>query len=128
MKWNQVVKSFVLALAVVAATSAFAGTNKGTLHLSEDAQINGQSVPAGTYQLRWEGTGSNVELSVMNGKQVVAKTPARVVEAKDAYSYDSTLVDRSGSSRQVKEVRFAGKKYALVVGSDHAEMGESSSK
>lgn len=128
MKWNQVAKSLVLALAVVAATSAFAGTNKGTLHLSESAQINGQSVAAGEYQLRWEGTGSNVELSVMKGKEVVTKVPARVVESKQAYSYDSTIVDRGGSAPQVKEVRFAGKKYALAIGTEKAEMGESSSK
>lgn len=128
MKWNRVAKSLVLALAVVTATSAFAGGSKGTLHLSEAAQINGQTVPAGTYQLRWEGTGSNVELSVLQGKQVVTKAQARVVESKQAYAYDSTLVDRTGSAAQVKEVRFGGKKFALVLGSDRAEMGEGSSK
>lgn len=128
MKWNQVAKSLVLALAVVAATSAFAGTNKGTLHLSEAAQINGQSVPAGTYQLRWEGTGSNVELSVLKGKDVVTKVPARVIESKQAYSYDATIVDRAASTPTVKEVRFAGKKYALTIGNERAEMGESASK
>lgn len=128
MKWNQVAKSLVLALAVVAATSAFAGTNKGTLHLSEAAQINGQSVAAGDYQLRWEGTGSIVEVSVMKGKEVVTKVPARVVESKQAYSYDSTVVDRASTTPTVKEVRFAGKKYALTLGAERAEMGESSSK
>jgi hypothetical protein len=126
MKWNQVAKSVVLALAVLLATSAFAGTNKGTLHLSEPAQVNGQSVPAGEYQLRWEGTGSNVEVSFMQGKKVVTKAPAKVVELKSAFGNDATVVDKSSATPTVTEVRFAGKKYALEIGgSEKAAMGES---
>ena len=126
MKWNHVAKSVVLALAVLVATSAFAGSNKGTLHLSEAAQVNGQSVPAGEYQLRWEGTGSNVEVSFMQGKKVVTKTTAKVVELKSAFGNDAAVVDRSSATPAVTEVRFAGKKYALEIsGAEKAAMGES---
>ncbi len=126
MKWNHVAKSVVLALAVLVATSAFAGTNKGSLHLSAAAQVNGQAVPAGDYQLRWEGTGSNVEVSVMQGKKVVTKSPAKVVELKDAFNRDATVMDKSAGTPAVTEVRFAGKKYALAIGgAEKAAMGES---
>jgi len=128
MKWNQAVKTLVLAVAVAATTSAFASSNKGTLHVSEAAQINGQSVAAGDYQLRWEGAGPNVQVSVMQGKKVVATVPAQLVEQKQAFSNDSTIVDRTSSTPAIKEVRFAGKKYALAIGAEKAEMGESSSK
>jgi hypothetical protein len=127
MKWNQTAKSVVLALAVVAATSAFA-SNKGTLHVQEAAQIGGQTVSAGEYQLRWEGAGPNVEVSVMQGKKVVAKVPAQLVEQKEAYTNDSAIVDRSSSTPSIKEVRFAGKKYSLAIGGEKAEMGEASSR
>jgi hypothetical protein len=127
MKSNHAVKSVVLALAVLLATSAFAGsTNKGSLHLTEAAQVNGQAVPAGDYQLRWEGTGSDVEVSFMQGKKVVTKAPAKVVELKDAFNHDATVVDKRSSTPTVTEVRFAGKKYALsLANSEKASMGES---
>jgi len=128
MKWNRVTTSLVLALAMLATTGAFAAGSSGSLHLSEAAQISGQALPAGEYKLRWEGTGSNVELSVMQGKKVVAKVPARLIESKDAYPYDSAVVDRASSTPAVKEVRFAGKKYALEIATEKAEMGESSSR
>lgn len=128
MKWNHVAKTMVLGLAVLLATSAFA-SNKGSLHVREAMQVNGQQLPAGEYQLRWEGTGPNVELSFMQGKKVVTKTSARVIELKDAPAYDTTVVNKSGGSPSVSEVRFAGKKYALSIGgAEKAEMGESSSK
>ncbi len=127
MKWNQVAKNVVLGLAVLLATSAFASNNKGSLHLSEAAQVNGQAVPAGDYQLRWEGTGANVEVSFMQGKKVVTKASAKVVDLKNAFSNDAAVVDHSGSTPALTEVRFAGKKFALALGeSEKAGMGDSS--
>ncbi len=128
MKWNSVARLLVLGLAVLLATGAFA-SNKGSMHLQESVQLNGQQVPAGDYQLRWDGTGSNVEVSVMQGKKLLTKTSARVVDLKSASDYDSTVVDRTGATPSVSEIRFAGKKYALAIGgNDKAEMSETSSK
>jgi len=124
MKWNHLSKSMVLGLAVLLASSAFA-SNKGSLDLQEEALVNGQKIPAGQYQLRWDGTGSDVELSFMQGKKVVAKTPAKVVERTQAASYDSAVVDHSDGNASVTEVRFAGKKYALHIGNgaEKAQLG-----
>ena len=126
MKSKLVAQSVVLALALVMTTSAFAGVNKGSLHLSEAAQVNGQAVPAGDYQLRWEGSGNNVEVSFMQGKKVVTKTSAKLVELNAVFNNDATVVDKTAGTPTVTEVRFAGKKYALALGAtEKAGMGES---
>lgn len=125
---NNVAKSVVLGLAVLLATSAFA-INKGSLHVQNPVEINGQQLAAGDYQLRWEGMGSNVEVSVMQGSKEVAKTPAKVIELNQAPSRDASVVDHSGGKASVSEVRFAGKKYALALGgAEKAEMGQSPSR
>ena len=121
MKLNNLAKSVVLGLATLLATSAFA-SNKATIHVQEAVQVNGQQLPAGDYQLRWDGTGSNVELSFMKGKKEVAKTTAKVVDLDEKQSYDSTVVDRSSGTPSVTQVRFAGKKYALVIGGEASAM------
>ncbi len=119
MNRNSLLKSLVLGLAVLLATSAFAG-NKGSLHVQEAVQINGQQLPAGDYQLRWDGTGSNVELSVLQGKKVITKTSAKMVELDHPSAYDAAVVDTT--SKTISQVRFAGKKYALAIGgSEKAE-------
>lgn len=128
MKLNCLAKSMVLGLALLMATGAFA-SNKGTLHVEESVQVNGQVLPAGNYQLRWEGTGANVELSFMQGKKEIAKTSAKVIELEKASDYDSAVLDHSSGKASVSEVRFAGKKTALSLGgSDRAAMGDSSTK
>ena len=105
MKLNNVAKTVVLGLAVLLASSAFA-SNKGTLQVREALEVNGQQLAPGEYQLRWDGTGANVEVSFMRGKKEVAKTTAKVIE-----------------------LRFAGKKFALAISAtEKAEMSGNSSK
>lgn len=126
MKLNNLAKSLVLGLAVFVATGAFA-SNKGSLHIQEAVEVNGQQIPAGDYQIRWEGTGANVEVSVMQGKKELAKTTAKEVELQQASSYNAAIVNRSNGKASVSEIRFAGKKTALEIGgSDRASMGDSS--
>ena len=127
MKLNNLAKFAVLGLAVLLATGAFAG-NKGTLSVQEAVQVNGQQLPAGEYQLRWEGSGSDVQLSFMQGKKEVAKTAAKVIDLEKAFPYDSAVIDRS-SGVSLSQVRFAGKKFALTIGGSEASaMSASSSK
>ncbi len=126
MKLNNLAKTLVLGLAVFVATGAFA-SNKGNLHIQEAVEVNGQQIPAGDYQIRWEGTGANVEVSVMQGKKELAKTTAKEVELQQASSYNAAIVNRSNGKASVSEIRFAGKETALEIGgSDRASMGDSS--
>jgi hypothetical protein len=128
MKLNNVAKTVVLGLAVLLATSAFA-SNKGSLQVREAVEVNGQQLAPGQYQVRWDGTGANVEVSFMQGKKEVAKTSARVVSLDQSSNYDSAVIDHASGKATVSEVRFAGKKFALAIGStDKAEMNGNSTK
>ncbi len=128
MKLTNLAKTVVLGLAVLLATSAFA-SNKGSLQVREAVEVNGQQLAPGAYQVRWEGTGSNVEVSFMQGKKEVAKTNAKLVTLDQSSNYDSAVVDHSGGKASVSEVRFAGKKVALAIGqSDKAAMNPSSTR
>jgi hypothetical protein len=128
MKLTHVAKTVVLGLAVLLATSAFA-SNKVTLRVQEPFEVNGQQLAAGEYQLRWDGTGSNVEVSFMQGKKEIAKTAAKVVPLDKAYGYDSAVLDHASGRATVSEVRFAGKKFELALGAtEKAEMTTGTSK
>jgi hypothetical protein len=125
---NRITKTVVLGLAVLLAASAFA-SNKGSLLVRESVEVNGQQLTPGEYQVRWNGTGSTVEISFMQGKKEVAKTTAQVVPLDKAYGSDSAVVDHSSGKTTFSELRFAGKKFALAIGStDKAEVSGNSAK
>ncbi|HTR24626.1 MAG TPA: hypothetical protein VMI10_11635 [Terriglobales bacterium] len=125
MKFNSLAKTLVLGLAVLLATGAFA-SNKSSVHFEQAVAINGQQVAAGNYTLRWEGSGSDVQLSVMQGKKEVAKTAAKLVELDRASSTDAVVLNNTSGTPSVQQFRFGGKKTAINLESgDRASMSGS---
>jgi hypothetical protein len=128
MKFATVSKSLVLGLAVLLASSAFAAT-KGTLQLSHPVTVNGTQLKAGEYKVEWDGTGSSVELSIKQGKNVVAKVPARVVDLSSASQSDAAVTRKNDDgSSTLAGLRFQGKKVALEIGEASDGMQAGSSK
>ncbi len=118
MKLSTMSKTMMLSLALLLATAAFAGdAHKGSVQFFGPVQLNGKQLPAGEYQVKWEGSGSNVEMSVLRNGKVLATAPAQLVELDQKPSADAALINNNtDGSRSVNEIRFAGKKYALAVG------------
>ena len=69
----------VYGLALLLATSVFAATNKGSMQLQDPVTVSGKQLRAGDYSVKWDGSGPNVELSILKGNKVVATTPARLL-------------------------------------------------
>ena len=128
MKFATVSKSLVVGLALTLASSAFAAS-KANLTLNNPTSINGTKLKAGDYKLEWDGTGPNVEVSIMQGKKVVTKVPAKLVDLDKAPSNDAALLKQNGDgSTSLAGARFQGKKYALELGEASEGMQAGSSK
>ena len=112
-------KSAILGVAVLLASTAFA-SNKGSMIVHEKVEVGGQELAPGEYQVRWSGTGSDVQVSFSQGKREVMKTAAKVVSLAENASSDSAIVDHENGKASISEVRFAGKKFALAIGPEKA--------
>ncbi len=130
MKFANVSKGVLLGLALLLATSAFAASNKGSMQLLDSVTVSGKQLPAGEYSVKWDGSGPNVELNILQGNKVVATTPARLIDLSQKPSGDSAIVQQNGDgSKSLTEIHFGGKKYALAIGNESASMdGSGSSK
>ena len=120
----------LLTLSLLLAASAIAGNaNKGTLKFDETVTVGGKQLPAGRYELEWAGNGSDVELSISNGKGAVAKVPARIIPQQKAQieSGYATSADQAGN-KALTEIFFGGKKYVLSIGEASAATATSSDK
>ena len=128
MKFATVTKSLVMGLVLLLAGSAFAAS-KATLSLNHDTTVNGTKLKAGDYKLQWDGSGPDVEVSIVQGKNVVAKVPAKLVDLNSNAANDAAVIkNNSDGTSTLAGVRFAGKKYALELGEAADGMQAGSSK
>lgn len=117
----------LLSGALVLAAGTFAGeTNKATLRLQEKVSVEGNQLAPGNYKLEWSGTGQDVQVNIIRGKETVATVPARLVEqparnAQDAYG---TSAEPDGS-KALTSVYVGGKTFALQF--DGAESAQHTS-
>jgi hypothetical protein len=81
--------------------------------------LNGTKLAAGDYKVQWDGNGPNVELSITQGKKVIAKVPAHMVDLDSPAQSDAAVVKNNGDgTKSLTEVRLSGKKFALAVGDE----------
>ncbi len=114
-------KSLLLGLALLLATSAFAA-NKGSLSVQEPLTINGTQLKPGDYKVEWDGNGPSVEVSITQGKKVIAKVPAHMVSLETPSPSDAAVVKSNGDgTKSLSEVRMSGKKFALALGEEAAK-------
>jgi len=114
MKLSTIFKGLLPAFALLLATSAFAAS-KGTFYVSEGVTVSGHELPAGEYQLRWEGTGPDVQVNILSleGK-LVTTVPAHLIELDRRGDNNAAVLNTNhDGTRLVQEIDFAGKKYAL---------------
>src|SRR2546430_843942 len=108
----------LLAFSLLLASAAIAGpSNKGTLKVGETVTVSGKHLPAGKYEVEWAGSGPEVELSISDGGETLAKVPAQIVPQKKAQPQSgyATSADQSGN-KALTEIFFGGKKYVLSIG------------
>ena len=128
MKFATVTKSLVMGLVLLLAGSAFAAS-KASLTLNHETTVNGTKLKAGDYKLQWDGSGPDVEVSIVQGKNVLAKVPAKLVDLNSNAANDAAVIkNNSDGTSTLAGVRFAGKKYALELGEAGDGMQAGSSK
>jgi hypothetical protein len=128
MKFTQVAKSLMMGLALLLASSAFAAT-KAELVLQGPTTVNGTKLKAGEYKLQWDGTGPNVEVSIMQGKNVIAKVPAKLLDLTKPSQNNAALVKTNDDGTStLAGARFEGKKFALDLSDSGDGMQAGSSK
>jgi hypothetical protein len=119
-------KMIVLSLALLLSTSLFAASS-GSLSVTQPVQLNGTELKPGSYKVTWEGTGPDVTVSVMKGKEVVAKVPAHVKDLPNNFNVDATVLRKNADGTStLNEIRFGGKKFALEFATETAAVGTKS--
>ncbi len=116
-------KMIVLSFALLLSTSLFAASS-GSLKLTQPVQLNGTQIKPGDYKVTWEGAGPEVTVSVLKGKEVVAKTSAHLKELTKNGDSDATVLQKNADgSTSLNGIRFGGKKVTLEFAEETAAAG-----
>ncbi len=97
--------------------SAFAGNgSKRSLHFYKNVTVEGKTLPVGDYKFEWSGTGPDVMVNILKGKETVASVSARIVSVNTSYKQDgySATAGKDGSS-SVTQIFFSGDKFDLQL-------------
>ena len=112
------VSSLLLGSSLLFSASAFAGnTIKKSLHLSESVTVEGTKLMPGDYKVEWSGSGPDVKVNILRGKETVATVAARIVPESASNIQDGyALQPGADGSQTLSEVFFTGEKYDLEIG------------
>lgn len=108
-------KALFLLLAIMVVTvAAVAADGAGKFVVRDQVQMNGKPLAAGEYKITWQGNGNKVDITVLKNNKPVATTTAKVTELEAPAPYDSVMLRTEGNNKNLTEIRFGGKKSAIV--------------
>ena len=109
----------LMLLAMSISLTAFAkDKNEGKFTLSSPAQMGTTQLQPGDYKVTWDGSGSEVQVKILQGNNVVATTSAKLVQKERPAPYSAvTLSTPTNGTATVNELSFDKRKESLVFGS-----------
>lgn len=101
-----VYKLLPAAILIVPLTLQAASKDSAKITFDQNVIVGGTQVPAGNYRIQWEGAGTSVKVSIIQGKNTIATVPATLVEGKTPYSSAIELKSDETNTRIVEGIEF----------------------
>jgi hypothetical protein len=117
------ISTTLLGASLFFAAGAFA-QEKSTLNLVEKVNIQGTELKPGRYEVKWEGSGPNVQVSISQGKNTLGTFPATVVARDTSIAgggYESKK--ETDGSKSIVAIYPNGKKIELEIAQSQAAGG-----
>jgi len=114
----------VMALALMLSLSALAKEQSQNVTLYHDATLNGATVPAGEYTVKYDVDGSNAQVKFMQGKKEVASATGQVKNLSKKAPSNQIVLDTDNNARNISEIDFGGKDTAITFASSATAVGK----
>jgi hypothetical protein len=111
--------SYCALILVLLSVPAFAAKNSKSVNFPEAVTVGSTQLPAGDYNVIWNGTGSNVQVTLVQksvSHPATATVTAKVMEEK--HDRDGYMVDSKGGRNTLESLTF--NKVSVVLSSSPA--------
>lgn len=93
-----------------------ANTTRKSLHLYEQVTVNGTQLSPGDYKVEWSGSGPDVKIDIMKGRDTIATASAQVVSQQESNNQDGyTLKPGKDGIQRLAQVFFTGERFDLNI-------------
>ena len=116
------VRYALLALALGIAVSAVAKSKTESITLRQDATLNGTTLPAGTYVVKYTVEGSTADVKFIQGKKEIASAQGQVKPVEKKVSLNQLILSSEG--RNIQEIDFGGSDTAITFGASGSAAGK----
>jgi len=118
------VRFTLLVLALTVSISAFARSKSENISLFQPVTVNGTTVPAGDYVVKYDIDGSNAQVKfTQNGKEI-ASANGQVKTLTQKPVRNQVVLSTAGDTRTISEIDFGGKDTAITFESATAAAGK----
>lgn len=111
-------KMLLLILLTLALALSTAANNSKTLSFRTEVTLNGSKLPTGFYEVSWISHSPEATVTFVKAGQPVVTTMGKWVNRDVKYDTDTVVyTNNPDGSHTLLEIRFAGRKQALVFAS-----------
>lgn len=114
----------LLVLALTLSISAFATSGSGRITLYHDATLNGTTLSAGDYVVKYDEDGANAQVKFLKGNKEVATASGQMKTLAKKAETNRVVLSTAGDARDISEIDFGGKTTAITFGSAGAAAGK----
>ena len=104
----------LLVFAVTMSLSAFAGSKSETISLLHDVQLNGTTIHAGEYTVKYDANGSTCLVKVIKDGKTVATANGEVKQLANKPERNQVVLDNTGGTPTVSEMDFSNTTTAIT--------------
>jgi len=107
----------VFIFAITMSICAFAGSKSETVKLYQPTQVNGKTLPAGEYTVKYNPNGSTAEVKFLRNGKEVATANGQVKQLTNAPDNNQVITNDGNGSSTISEIDFANTKTGVTFDS-----------
>ncbi|HYL62813.1 MAG TPA: hypothetical protein VE077_09340 [Candidatus Methylomirabilis sp.] len=108
--------AFLFVASLLLPVALLAGSmNKKSLHLFETVTVHGKTLSPGDYRVEWNGSGPNVKLDIVQGRDTLVTVSAKIVTESIKSEQDGYTLDKDHGNQELVSIFFSGTDYRLQI-------------
>ena len=108
--------TLLIILAFMSSAGAFAkDNNRHSVEMPDSVQVGGTQLNPGKYDIQWQGTGPEIQVSFVHDGKIVTTVPGTLKTNDPQVTEDDIVIDTtSANQKTLKEIDFSHNKESLV--------------